>query len=86
MVHIDIYVNGVELDFDFAEQLAEQIVERVLDDPMQICWHDKDRNLHSPAGVMCEIHGKPGWEVYGENHGGKYRISINNDDYVFIYC
>ena len=55
------------------------------EDPMLICWNDKARDMHSPSGVLCEFDGTPGWEVYGENHGGRWRISINNDAYVFIY-
>jgi hypothetical protein len=35
--------------------------------------------------VECEINGKPGWEVYGENHGGGLKISFNQGEYVFIY-
>ncbi|MCK5193728.1 MAG: AF1514 family protein [Desulfobulbaceae bacterium] len=86
MVHVDMAIKGVELDFDLAEKLAEDVVRNNIAEPMMLCWSDRQRGLHSPSGVQCEIKGEPGWEVYGRNHGGQYRISINSDEYVFIYC
>lgn len=84
MERIDISINGCELDFDVASKFSRVIAEKD-DDAMLICWNDRARDMHSPSGVLCEFDGTPGWEVYGENHGGRLRISINDDDYVFIY-
>jgi hypothetical protein len=86
MVHIEMTIKGVVLDFELAGKLAEDVVGQIIDEPMMLCWSDKQRSLHSPSGVHCEIKGEPGWEVYGRNHGGQYRISINSDEYVFIFC
>lgn len=83
---VEIEVKGVNLNFDLAEKLAKDVVRYNIEEPMMLCWSDRVKGLHSPSGVQCEIKGEPGWEVYGRNHGGKYRISVNNNDYVFIFC
>ncbi len=86
MERIEISLKGCTLDFDLASGIGRTVAEKDDEEPMLICWNDKARNIHSPSGVLCEFDGTPGWEVYGENHGGRLRISINDDDYVFIYC
>ncbi|MHB1016157.1 MAG: AF1514 family protein, partial [Desulfurivibrionaceae bacterium] len=49
-----------------------------------LAWYDAHREAHSPGCVQCEIKGRPGWEVYGENHGGRLKIIFNQGEYVFI--
>jgi len=85
MERIDISINGCEVDFDLAFKISQAVAEKDYEGPMLICWNDRARDMRSPSGVLCEFDGTPGWEVYGENHGGRLRISINDDDYVFIY-
>ena len=86
MEKISIKIEGRKLHFDLANAMALAIAEDNEEEPMLICWNDRGRDMHSPSGVMCEIKGAPGWEVYGENHGGQLRISINDEEYVFIYA
>ena len=86
MQAVDIRISGIEIDFELAGNLAEDLVRRDIESPMLLCWSDSVKGLHSPSGVQCEIKGDPGWEVYGRSHGGQYRISVNNDEYVFIFC
>lgn len=86
MERIDISIKGCALNFDMASKISRAIAERDDEDSMLICWNDRAREMHSPSGVLCEFDGTPGWEVYGENHGGRLRISINDDNYVFIYA
>ena len=83
---VEIKMKGIKLNFDLAEKIASTVAEQGNMEPMLLAWFDKKRDVHSPSGVKCEIKGEPGWEVYGRNHGGQYRISINSDEYVFIYC
>ena len=85
MEKISISVDECHLDFDLASQLSQTIAAQKDEDPMLICWNDKARDMHSPSGVLCQFKDTPGWEVYGENHGGRWRISVNDDEYVFIY-
>ena len=38
-----------------------------------------------PSCVRCEIGDRPGWEVYGENHEGRFRIIFNDRLSVYPY-
>jgi len=84
MQDIDLLVNGYAVDFDTARKIALAVAGQDEEEPVLIAWNDKGRDKHSPGCVQCEIKGAPAWEIYGRNHGGRLRISINNDDYVFI--
>jgi len=85
MQEITIQVNGIEPDFEQAKNIATAVAEKKEDDVMLISWNDQKRDIHSPSCLKCEIKETPGWEVYGINHGGRLRVSINDDDYVFIF-
>lgn len=85
MKKIEIQTNGFEPDFEQARNFARIVAEDREDDVMLISWNDRKRDVHSPSCLQCEIRDTPGWEVYGINHGGRLRISINDDDYVFIF-
>ena len=85
MKPVEITLSGVEIDYDLARELARSVAEQNNPDAFLVSWSDKSRGLHSPKCLQCEIKDKPGWEVYGANHGGQLRISVNHDQYVFIY-
>lgn len=85
MQRIEITVSGITLDFDRARKIAGCLAGGDGEEVMLISWNDRGRDKHSPSCLQCEIKGAPGWEVYGENHGGRLRVSINDDDYVFIF-
>ena len=85
MKSVSITVEAIELDWDLARDLAYSIAARDGDDPMLMSWFDKTTGKFSPSCCKCEIQDGPAWEIYGKNHGGRYRISVNDDTYVFIY-
>ncbi len=85
MQSIALSIDGIELDWDLARDLAFTIASRDDDMVMLMSWFDKDRNKFSPSCCKCDIAEGPAWEIYGKNHNGRLRISINDDDYVFIY-
>ncbi|MEN8257664.1 MAG: AF1514 family protein [Thermodesulfobacteriota bacterium] len=85
MKKITLSVEGADLDWDLARDLAYAIASRDGGDPMLMSWFDKTTGKFSPSCCKCEITDGPAWEIYGKNHGGRYRISINDDTYVFIY-
>ncbi len=85
MESIAVVVDGVELDWDLARDLAYVIANRKNEDPMLMSWFDKTTGKFSPSCCKCDIKDGPAWEIYGKNHGGRYRISVNQDTYVFIY-
>ncbi len=85
MKGVSIVTHGVGLDWDLARDLAYAIANRNDEDPMLVSWFDKATGKFSPSCCKCEIEDGPAWEIYGKNHGGRYRISVNDDSYVFIY-
>jgi hypothetical protein len=82
-VHLS--VEGMEVDFATARGLAQALAEAGNPETMLIAWGDRAGGTHSPCCVKCQFGDRPGWEVYGENHGGRLRISINQETYVLIY-
>ncbi|RUM42275.1 MAG: hypothetical protein DSY80_07415 [Desulfocapsa sp.] len=85
MQDVTVTVLGYSIDFDQAKQIAELLAIRDNEFASLVSWNDREKNIHSPQCLHCEIKGEPGWEVYGRNHGGRLRISINDDSFVFIY-
>ena len=85
MQKININVQGITVDFNLARQMGDLLAERENQQCMLISWCDAQQKRHSPQGVHCEIKGEAGWEVYGRNHGGRLRLSFNNDALVLIY-
>ena len=86
MEQVDLQLSGMAMDFELARRLATTLANQGQEEERSlIAWHDQHRNKHSPSCLQCEIKGEPGWEVYGRNHGGRLRISVNKDQYVFIF-
>ncbi|MEN8188530.1 MAG: AF1514 family protein [Thermodesulfobacteriota bacterium] len=76
---------GYELSFDQAREVGKMMAEEENDYATLVSWCDRDKGVHSPCCLKCELKGEPGWEVYGRNHEGRLRISFDNDRFVFIY-
>ena len=85
MHSLSITISDYSLDFEQAKQIAELLALRDNEFATLVSWNDREKNIHSPQCLHCEIKGAPGWEVYGRNHEGRLRISINDDAFVFIY-
>ena len=85
MEEVGLTVTGVDLDFDTARALALALASRDNPETMLVAWCDRDKGVHSPSCVKCEINELPGWEVYGRNHGGRLRIAVNDGAFVFIH-
>ena len=85
MKDILIAITGANLDFEMARSMAKTIAQQENGETDCLAWADARQQNQSPGGVQCEIKGRPGWEVYGESHGGRLRISFNNGEYVFIH-
>ena len=85
MERVECTVLGYEVDFDQAREMCKIVAEKDNEFTMLISWSDRDKGVHSPCCLKCELKGEPGWEVYGRNHDGRLRISVDNDRFVFIY-
>ncbi|MBC8207916.1 MAG: AF1514 family protein [Desulfobulbaceae bacterium] len=85
MEQIDFRISGYEIDFELARGMTRLLAERDNEFATLVAWCDREKGVHSPQCLKCEIKGEPGWEVYGRNHEGRLRISIDDDRFVFIY-
>lgn len=85
MRQITIEIKGEPVDFLVARSMGDCLARRENEETTLISWFDGPRNIHSPQCLHCEIKGEPGWEVYGRNHGGRLRLSFNQDSIVLIY-
>ncbi|PKO73239.1 MAG: hypothetical protein CVU23_03725 [Betaproteobacteria bacterium HGW-Betaproteobacteria-17] len=75
------------LDFNAALKLATVIARQQLGDgTMLLSWHDRERDLESPAGVSeCHVGcaTKGSWD-YAENRGA--RLAVEFDAGRFMFC
>jgi hypothetical protein len=85
MQAVELTINNYQLTFDQARAVAELLAIQDNELATLVSWNDRDKNVHSPQCLQCEIKGVPGWEVYGKNHEGRLRISFNSNTFVFIY-
>ncbi len=75
------------VNFELIRDLADKAVKNLAHEiPMLLSWNDRHRDIHSPASVLCEIQGMAGWEAYAINRGARYRVSVNDGAYVFLYA
>ena len=84
MKNIEITISGEPIDQKQAQMMAQIVAEGENPESFVISRFSKPDNACSPCCLKSDLGGKPGWEVYGENHGGRIKISVNNGDYVFI--
>jgi hypothetical protein len=85
MKDILIAITGADPDFETVRNMARIIALQDNGETDCLAWSDARQGRQSPGGAQCEIKGRPGWEVYGENHGGRLRIIFNDGEYVFIH-
>ncbi len=85
MNDIFITISGYEISFEQAKKMTAVIAEEGNEYMTLVSWCDRDKGVHSPCCLKCEFDDIPGWEMYGRNHGGRLRISVDDERFVFIY-
>ncbi len=85
MTRVDCRFDGYSPDFDQSRKIAEVIAAGGNEFTLLVSWCDREKGVHSPCCLKCEFDDVPGWEVYGRNHDGRLRISIDDDRFVFIF-
>jgi len=85
MEKVQCLFTGFTIDFEQARAVAKILAEPGNEFSTLVSWSDRDKGVHSPRCLQCEIKGEPGWDVYGRNHEGLLRISIDDDRFVFIF-
>lgn len=82
---VEIKVSESKLNFRDARALSDKKVNELIENPMLMGWYSRDKGQFSP-NVTCCSDEKPGWLVYAESRGGNLSVSINDEQYVFIYA
>lgn len=72
------------LDFAAAMLVADKKASEVAEDPMLLAWYNSRTRKFAP-NVECCGEKKPGWVVYAESRGGTITVSINEEQFIFIY-
>ena len=82
---VELHVDDSKLDFNSARLLSDEKANELIENPMLISWYDRDTGRFSPD-VTCCSEDKPGWVVYAESRGGNLSVTVNDEQYVFIYA
>ena len=85
MLEINIRISGETVNQEQAQRIGQLIAEKENPDTMVLSRFDRRANACSPCCLKSMIGDRPGWEIYGENHGGRLKININDGEYVFIF-
>ncbi len=85
-LHLD--SHELDIDFNAALKLAGVIARQHLgDDTMLLSWHDRERDLESPAGVS-ECHEgcatKGSWD-YALNRGARLAVAFDSGRFFFCF-
>ncbi|MEN8133904.1 MAG: AF1514 family protein [Thermodesulfobacteriota bacterium] len=85
MKEIDIQISGCNVSQGQAQEIGQLLAEQDNPDSMVISRFNRAANACSPCCLKGALGEKPAWEVYGENHGGQLKITVNKGDYIFIF-
>ena len=85
MKEIKITISGTSISYEEAQRIGRMVAERDNPEAMAIARFNRQTNSCSPCSLMGDLGGRSGWEVYGENHGGRLKIIVNGGDYIFIF-
>ncbi len=83
MQQVNIVIDGIPLDIEQANALAEQVAAHLASDFLLLAWYDGQRQEEHPSMPECQH--KPGWLAYAEGHGGNIRVRINEGQFDFIF-
>jgi len=85
MKEIEIDLKGVDISQETAQEMSRLLAREGNQECTVIARRNRQQNSCSPCALGGDLNGRPGWEVYGETHGGRLKVSINQGDYVFIW-
>ena len=85
MQEIQVTISDKTINQKMAQQIGQILAERVNPETIVVARYNRQTNACSPCSLKGDIGSKPGWEVYGENHGGRLKISVNDGEFIFIF-
>jgi len=83
MKHINININGMDMDYKTASVIARSVAAQCEHEPTVVAWHDAKQHRMSPVIEGADEHSR--WQDYGRSHGGDIDVNINGD-YDFIFA
>jgi len=85
MKKISVTISGCTISDQQAQEIGQLLAGGSNPDTYVVSRYNRLTNASSPCCLKGKIGEKPGWEVYGENHGGQIKIDVNDGDYIFIF-
>lgn len=85
METITITVNSIRLTFDYARKISCAVAKSYNPEASLKAWFDREQSQYSPSQAECRASGHSDWEEYGRDQGGRKRVVVGDEDYVFIY-
>jgi hypothetical protein len=82
---VELKIDKQDLDFTIARLLSDEKANELIENPMLMGWYDRTTGRFSPNVTCCSEH-KPGWVVYAESRGGNLSVTVNDEQFVFIYA
>jgi hypothetical protein len=82
---VELKTDDVRLDFSSAKLMSDVKAHELMNRPMLMGWYNRSSGHFSP-NVTCCSEDKPGWVVYAESRGGNLAVTVNDEQYVFIYA
>lgn len=85
MKEIFVKISGDPISREDAQEIARLLAAKENPDTCVVSRYNRLTGTASPCCLKGNFGDKPGWEVYGENHGGRLKIDVNDGDYIFIF-
>ncbi|MFO7606778.1 MAG: AF1514 family protein [Desulfurivibrionaceae bacterium] len=85
MKKISVMITGCAVSREEAQEIGRVLAAKDNPDTDVVARYNRLTNSCSPCCLKEKFGDRPGWEVYGENHGGRLKININAGDYIFIF-
>lgn len=82
MKDVNINIQGMDLDYKQAKEVARSVAGMIDKEPTVVAWHDVKRKTMSPVIEGGDPQSR--WHDYGQANGGNLEVNINGDfDFIF---
>lgn len=85
MREIEIEVRGYQISQPQAQEFGRLLAEKENLETVCVARYDREADASSPCCLKGAMGDKPGWEIYGESHVGRLKITVNHGEFVFIF-
>lgn len=85
MLEIKIWISGCPVGQPQAQEISRLLAAEGNRETICLARYNREADACSPCCLKGKLGAKPGWEIYGEKHGGRLKISVNDGNYIFIF-